>query len=125
MANPLACAVALASTQLINEGHWQSQVGAIEKQLKTQLAGIRDLPHVVDVRVLGAVGVVELDANIDVAKAQRLFVERGVWIRPFGALLYIMPPFVITADELSQLTVALYQVCQQQITHQAAALPGA
>jgi adenosylmethionine-8-amino-7-oxononanoate aminotransferase len=125
MANPLACAVALASTQLINEGHWQSQVGAIEKQLKAQLAGIRNLPHVVDVRVLGAVGVVELDANIDVAKAQRLFVERGVWIRPFGALLYIMPPFVISAEELSQLTAALYQVCKQQITHQAAALPGA
>ncbi len=125
MANPLACAVALASTQLINEGHWHYQVGAIEKQLKAQLADLRDLPHVVDVRVLGAVGVVELDANIDVAKAQRLFVELGVWIRPFGALLYIMPPFIITAEELSKLTAALYQVCQQQITHQATALPGA
>ncbi|MBN8445547.1 MAG: adenosylmethionine--8-amino-7-oxononanoate transaminase [Gammaproteobacteria bacterium] len=125
MANPLACAVALASTRLIATGNWQQQVTAIERQLHLELAAIRELPHVVDVRVLGAIGVVELDANIDVAKAQRFFVELGVWIRPFGALLYIMPPFVITQAELRTLTSALYQVCQQPITHQAAALPGA
>ena len=125
MANPLACAVALASTRLIATGNWQRQVTAIERQLQLELAAIRELPNVVDVRVLGAIGVVELDANIDVAKAQRHFVELGVWIRPFGALLYIMPPFVITQAELRTLTSALYRVCQHPITHQAAALPGA
>jgi adenosylmethionine-8-amino-7-oxononanoate aminotransferase len=125
MANPLACAVALASTQLIANGAWQQQVAAIEQQLKTQLAALQPLCNVVDVRVLGAVGVVELSANIDVALAQRHFVELGVWIRPFGRLLYIMPPFIISEAELAKLTNALYQVCQMPITQQAAALPGA
>jgi adenosylmethionine-8-amino-7-oxononanoate aminotransferase len=125
MANPLACAVALASTQMIAKGDWQQQVSAIERQLHAELPRLRTLPQVVDVRILGAVGVVELNANIDVATAQRHFVELGVWIRPFGRLLYIMPPFIISAEELSTLTAALYTVCQRSITHHAPALPGA
>jgi adenosylmethionine-8-amino-7-oxononanoate aminotransferase len=78
MANPLACAVALASTQMIAKGDWQQQVSAIERQLHAELPRLRTLPQVVDVRILGAVGVVELNANIDVATAQRHFVELGV-----------------------------------------------
>lgn len=125
MANPLACAVALASTRLIASGGWQKQVPQITKQLQRELAPLRELPQVVDVRILGAIGVVELTANVDVAKAQRYFVDLGVWIRPFGRLLYIMPPFIISPSELSTLCQALFEVCQLEITHQQQALPGA
>ncbi len=125
MANPLACAVALASTQLIASGDWQGQVRAIETQLKSELQACAKLPMVKDVRVLGAIGVVELNGTVNVAKAQQLFVEYGVWIRPFGSLLYIMPPFIIKPEELTQLTQALYQVCQQPIIDHTTPMPGA
>ncbi len=125
MANPLACAVALASTQMIANGPWQSQVKAIETQLKLELEKVKQLPMVREVRVLGAIGVVELNGTVNVAKAQQLFVELGVWIRPFGSLLYVMPPFIIEPAELTQLTQALYAVCQQPIIDDTAPMPGA
>ena len=125
MANPLACAVACASLRLINQRHWPAQVAAIEQQLKTELALARQFPAVVDVRVLGAIGVIELAQCVDVALCQRLFVDRGVWIRPFGKLLYLMPPFIISAAELTCLTTALLEVCQLPIASTSAPLPGA
>lgn len=112
MANPLACAVASASLALIAKGDWQQQVAAIEQQLTEQLAPCQQLAKVKAVRVLGAIGVLEMHEKVDVAKLQAAFVERGVWIRPFNNLIYIMPPFVISPSQLTQLTQAMFEVCR-------------
>jgi len=107
MANPLACSAALASTRLLLASPWQARVRSIERQLRDELMPCAASPGVLDVRVLGAIGVVELAQPIDVAAAQARFVERGVWIRPFGRLLYLMPPFIIEPQDLSRLTSAV------------------
>ncbi|RVT47317.1 adenosylmethionine--8-amino-7-oxononanoate transaminase [Rheinheimera sediminis] len=125
MANPLACAVALKSLQLVQQNEWQAQVKAIEHQLKNELEPCLTSPYVADVRVLGAIGVVEMKQNVDVAAMQKAFVELGVWIRPFGTLLYIMPPYSISATQLSRLTSALCILCQRKLDEQIQALPGA
>lgn len=125
MANPLACSVAVASLELIQQNQWQQQVSDIEQQLKTELAPALLLPQVADVRVLGAVGVVEMTGHVDVALCQRLFVDSGVWVRPFGKLLYLMPPFIISPQELTELTQAILKVCQQPVLTSDAPLPGA
>ncbi|OZB41634.1 MAG: adenosylmethionine--8-amino-7-oxononanoate transaminase [Alishewanella sp. 34-51-39] len=110
MANPLACAVALESISIIAEGHWQQQVAAIEQQLSAELAPCAKLAAVKQVRVLGAIGVLEMRQKVDVAKLQAEFVERGVWIRPFNNLIYIMPPFTISSAQLSRLCWSMYEV---------------
>lgn len=107
MANPLACAVANASLGLLADGRWRGRVAALEAQLRAELEPARGLASVSDVRVLGAIGVVELARPVDMARAQTFFVERGVWVRPFGKLVYLMPPYVTSADELSELTAAV------------------
>ena len=112
MANPLACAVASASLDLLAEGTWQRQVERIEEQLRRELEPCSQYRGVRDVRVKGAIGVVEMKQAVDVAGLCRRFVEDGVWIRPFANLIYVMPPYVIEPDDLSRLTAAIQRVCR-------------
>jgi adenosylmethionine-8-amino-7-oxononanoate aminotransferase len=107
MANPLACSVALASLDLLADGTWREDVARIEAHLREGLVPARELPGVADVRVLGAIGVVQLDHEVDVACATAAAVERGVWLRPFRDLIYTMPPYVIGEDDLVRVTDAL------------------
>lgn len=107
MGNPLAAAVAGASIDLLLEGPWQQRIAAMEEQMRAELRAITDHPMVRDVRVLGAIGVVETHQPVPVNELQREFVENGVWIRPFGNLIYLMPPYVIESTDLTQLTAAI------------------
>lgn len=110
MANPLACAVAVKSTEILLAQDWQATIQRIEKQLQQHLLPLSTLNYVQDVRILGAIGVVELTFNVDMKTLQQKFVQRGIWIRPFGKLVYVMPPYVISETELNRLLEQLVEV---------------
>jgi adenosylmethionine-8-amino-7-oxononanoate aminotransferase len=112
MANPLACSVALASLDLLADGNWRERVAMIEDGLRAGLEPAGELPRVVDVRVLGAIGVVQMREEVDVAAVTAVAVKHGVWLRPFRDLIYTMPPYVIVEDDLARVTGAMVAAAQ-------------
>ena len=112
MANPLACSVANASIELLLSSNWQDNIADIEAVLHSELSPLRQHEKVADVRILGAIGVVELTEEMDMEIVQNLLIENGVWLRPYGKLLYTMPPFIINKQELLLITKAIKVVIE-------------
>ncbi len=109
MANPLACSAALASIDLLLKSQWEANISRIERQLKQELQICKTFNSVNDVRVLGAIGVVEMKQAVDMKTITEAFVKAGVWIRPFGKLIYLMPPYIINSKDLTKLTNSIIQ----------------
>jgi adenosylmethionine-8-amino-7-oxononanoate aminotransferase len=107
MGNPLACAVSNASLDLLADGDWRTGVKRIETGLRTALAAAVDVPGVVDVRVLGAIGVIQLDHDVDIPAATRAATAQGVWLRPFRDLIYTMPPYVTGDADVERIAAAM------------------
>lgn len=110
MANPLACAIAVESLNMLNEQDMKSRVAHIESRLRELLAPAAALECVREVRVLGSIGVIETDRPVDMARFQRHCVDAGIWVRPFGRLVYVMPPYIISDDELEKLTTEMIKI---------------
>ncbi|MCQ9172953.1 aminotransferase class III-fold pyridoxal phosphate-dependent enzyme, partial [Corynebacterium amycolatum] len=114
MGNPLACAVACAQLDLIAEGQWREDVPRIESRLRDQLQPLASSDAVADVRVLGAIGVVEMQRPVDMGLATAAAVDAGVWLRPFGKLVYTMPPYISTNDEVDRICEAIAAIVAEE-----------
>jgi len=112
MGNPLSCAAANASLEILAQGHWRKQVANIESQLRAELLEAQNLPHVVDTRALGSIGVIEMDHIVSANQAHALCHQLGVWLRPFGKCIYTMPPYVISTQQLSKVTRAMIELAK-------------
>lgn len=110
MGNPLACAVAIAAVELLLTRDWAAEVAGLEAGLRQGLAPARGLPGVADVRVLGGIGVIEMERPVDMARATAVAVDAGVWLRPFGKLVYAMPPYICTDADVGAITAAMVAV---------------
>ena len=113
MANPLACAIANASIQMLVENDWRSSIGRIEAKLNRRLGGLNEHDKISDARVLGAIGVIEANKPVDMTAVQQLLPQLGVWLRPFGKLIYTMPPYIMGDDDIDQVCDAMIQVAEQ------------
>lgn len=114
MANPLACSVANANLKLLLNTDWQSNIQRIEHILQKVLSVCETFPTVSDVRVIGAIGVIEMQQPVHMESIQKEFVKAGIWVRPFGKLIYIMPPYIISDDDLHELCTSMIKVIAQQ-----------
>jgi len=110
MGNPLSCAVANASIELLISDDWQSKISTIEGILQSELLPLQDEPTISDVRIMGAIGVLEFNEPLDMQRTQERLINAGVWLRPYGKLLYTMPPFISTEDELKTITQAMRSI---------------
>lgn len=110
MGNPLACAVAVASIELLLSGPWEQTIANLQQQLSTGFAPAKKLANVADVRVLGGIGVIELHKAVDLKTVQVLFVEKGIWVRPFGKLVYVMPPYIMSNEDIATLTSGVVDI---------------
>ncbi|MCW8875977.1 MAG: adenosylmethionine--8-amino-7-oxononanoate transaminase [Kangiellaceae bacterium] len=115
MGNPLACAVACKNLELLTQSDWKSTIATIERQLKNELEPLKSLHSVADVRVIGAVGAVELGEPVDMHRVVPRLVELGVWLRPFGKLVYTMPPYIVSSEQLSKITGAIRTIAEEAI----------
>ena len=115
MGNPLACSVACCSIDLLLNSPWRENIRRIEAGMKRGLAPCYEMAGVRDVRILGGIGVVELEQPVEMGRIQEKFVQKGVWVRPFGCLVYIMPPYVMSSEDLQRLTQAICEVVEEEL----------
>ncbi|MCP5172017.1 MAG: adenosylmethionine--8-amino-7-oxononanoate transaminase [Pseudomonadales bacterium] len=113
MGNPLACAVANCNIELLLQNDWHSQVQRISALLKNELSSAKSLPNVADIRVLGAIGIIEMTQPVDLPKFQKQCVDKGIWVRPFGKLVYVMPPYITSNEDLTVLTRTLVEIVKK------------
>jgi adenosylmethionine-8-amino-7-oxononanoate aminotransferase len=113
MANPLACSIACASIDLLLESPWQRRIAAIQAAFEKKLGPCRGLPGIADVRIKGGIGVLELEEPVDMPSITRGLIDRGVWLRPFGKLVYSMPPYIISDADLDHLLTAMVETVQE------------